>query len=245
MNKMKGLIPAAGKGKRLEPLTLAIPKELLMVGDKACIEHVVDAFKIADINDILIIVGWRKHALLDYFGSGKRLNVNITYMVQDERNGLAKAVEYGKKVVGNESFAVILGDNFFFPKTFLKKLIKFHNEKQSECTVAVTKMEDVSSYGVIKPDGDKIIDIIEKPNPKDAPSNLACAGIYIFQPSIFDAIKRTKPDVNNEYQLTDSIKIMIEDKKPVFFKELKGAHIDIGTPERLKIANRFFYKKKL
>jgi len=243
VKKMKGLIPAAGMGTRLGPITLAIPKELLMVGDKACIEHVVEAFKLAGITDITIVVGWRKHAILDYFGSGKRLDVNITYIVQDERNGLAKAVECGKNVINHNSFAVILGDNFFYPKTFLKEIITFHNDRNSECTVGVTPMNDVSSYGVIKPKDERIIDIVEKPKQKDAPSNLACAGIYVFKPSIFDAIKKTKPDGNNEYQLTDSIKGMIEDKKPVFYKELHGRHIDIGSPERLKMANKFFSQK--
>lgn len=244
MIKMKGLIPAAGMGTRLGPITLAIPKELLMVGDKACIGHVVEAFKLAGITDIAIVVGWKKHAILDYFGSGKRLGVNITYIVQDERNGLAKAVECGKNAINHNSFAVILGDNFFYPKTFLTELIKFHNEKNSECTVGVTPMKDVSSYGVIKPKDERVIDIVEKPKQKDAPSNLACAGIYVFNPSIFDAIKKTKPDANNEYQLTDSIKLLIEEKKPIFFKELKGKHIDIGSPERLRMANRFFSQKK-
>jgi len=242
--KMKGLIPAAGMGTRLGPITLAIPKELLMVGDKACIGHVVEAFKLAGITDIAIVVGWKKHAILDYFGSGKRLGVNITYIVQDERNGLAKAVECGKNAINHNSFAVILGDNFFYPKTFLTDLIEFHNEKNSECTVGVTPMKDVSSYGVIKPKDERVIDIVEKPKQKDAPSNLACAGIYVFKPSIFDAIKKTKPDANNEYQLTDSIKLLIEEKKPIFFKELKGQHIDIGSPERLRMANKFFSQKK-
>ena len=241
---MKGLIPAAGMGTRLGAITLAIPKELLMVGDKACIGHVVEAFKLAGITDITIVVGWRKHAILDYFGSGKRLGVNITYIVQDERNGLAKAVECGKNAINHNSFAVILGDNFFYPKTFLTDLIEFHNEKNSECTVGVTPMKDVSSYGVIKPKDERVIDIVEKPKQKDAPSNLACAGIYVFKPSIFDAIKKTKPDANNEYQLTDSIKLLIEEKKPIFFKELKGKHIDIGSLERLRMANKFFSQKK-
>ena len=244
MIKMKGLIPAAGMGTRLGPITLAIPKELLMVGDKACIGHVVEAFKLAGITDIAIVVGWKKHAILDYFGSGKRLGVDITYIVQDERNGLAKAVECGKNAINHNSFAVILGDNFFYPKTFLTELIEFHNEKNSECTVGVTPMKDVSSYGVIKPKDERVIDIVEKPKQKDAPSNLACAGIYVFKPSIFDAIKKTKPDANNEYQLTDSIKLLIEEKKPIFFKELKGKHIDIGSPERLRMANKFFSQKK-
>ena len=242
---MKGLIPAAGTGERLKPITLAIPKELLMVGDKAVIEHVIEAFKTAGITDIVIVVGWRKHAILDYFGSGERLNVNITYVVQDERTGLAKAVESGKRAINDDSFAVVLGDNFFYPKTFLKDIIKFHNEKKSECTVGVVKMKDVTSYGVIKPKGDRIVDLVEKPKQKDAPSNLACAGIYVFEPSIFKAIEKTKPDKHDEFQLTDSIKIMVDENKDVFYSELKGKHIDVGTLERLKMANKFFATNSL
>ncbi len=237
---VKGLIPAAGTGDRLKPITLAIPKELLVVGQKACIEHVVEAFKIAKITDISIIVGWKKHAILDYFGSGKRLGVDITYLVQDEAEGLAKAVEVGKKAMDNEHFAVILGDNFFWPKTFLKDLIEFHNKKNSDCTVGVQCTDDPSSYGVIKPKNDRIIEFVEKPKKEDAPSNLAAAGIYVFSPEIFNAIIKTQKDKNGEYQLTDSIKIMIEEGKNVYYKKLKGEHIDIGSPEKLKKANDFF-----
>jgi dTDP-glucose pyrophosphorylase len=238
---MKGLIPAAGTGKRMEPITLAIPKELLVVGQKACIEHVAEAFKIAGITDLTVIVGWKKHAILDYFGSGKRLEVDITYLVQDDVEGLAKAVEVGKKTIGDESFAVVLGDNFFYPKTFLKEIINFHKKQKADCTIGVFETDEPEDYGVIKPDNGKdILDIVEKPKKEKAPSNLAVAGIYVFNSSIFDAIKKTKKDKNGEYQLTDSIKIMIKEKKSVYFKKLKGEHIDIGTPGKLKKANDFF-----
>jgi len=239
---MKGLIPAAGTGSRLKPITNAIPKELLLVGTKATIEHVVEAYKIAGITDITIIVGWKKHAILDYFGSGKRLDVDINYLVQDEREGLARAIEVGKKQMTNGSFAVVLGDNFFYPKTFLKDIIDFHKKEKAECTVGVFKVDDPSPYGVIEPDEDRkhIIDFIEKPEKKDAPSKLASAGIYVFENSIFDAIKKTKKDERGEYQLTDSIKILIDEGKNVLFKKLKGKHIDIGSPGKLKEANDFF-----
>jgi len=238
---MKGLIPAAGSGERLQPITLAIPKELLVVGQKACIEHVVEAFKLANITDITIVVGWKKHAILDYFGSGKRLNVDITYLVQDNREGLAKAVEVGKRMMGNDTFAVVLGDNFFYPKTFLKEIIDFHIKEKSDCTVGVFRTDNPSNYGVIEPKNNKNIkDIIEKPSKEKAPSNLASAGIYVFEPCIFEAIKKTKKDKKGEYQLTNSIKIMVNEGKKVLYKKLKGNHIDIGTPGTLKKANDFF-----
>lgn len=242
---MKGLIPAAGEGKRLQPITLAIPKELLMVGDKAIIERVIEAIKITGITDITIVVGWRKHAILDYLGSGKRLGVRLTYVVQDRRDGLAKAVQTGKHIIGKEPFIVVLGDNFFYPKTFLKEILDFHQKEGADATIGVAKVEDPTEHGMIKPGKNNIIaDIVEKPKLKDIPSKLGCIGIYMFNPTIFDAIKKTKPGINNEYQLTDSIKIMINQKYKVLFKEISGRHIDIGTIENLKKANLQISKMK-
>jgi len=240
---MKGLIPAAGKGTRLEPITLAIPKELLMVGDKAVIEHVIEAMKMVGIEDIVIVVGWKKHAILDYLGSGERLGVKLTYVVQDRRDGLAKAVAAGEHVIGNETFLVVLGDNFFYPKTFLKDIVEFHNRVDADATIGVAEVEDPTRHGMIKPgENNQIIDIVEKPSPEKSPSNLGCMGVYIFKPIVFDAIRKTKPGVKNEYQLTDSIKILIDEGYKVFYRRIEGKHIDVGTIEDFKKANLFFSK---
>ena len=240
---MKGLIPAAGMGTRLEPITLAIPKELLMVGDKAVIEYVIDAMKQVGITEITIVVGWRKHAILDYLGSGKRLGVKFTYVVQDKRDGLGKAVFAGEHTIGKEPFLVVLGDDFFYPKTFLKDILTFHNEVNADATIGVAKVGDPARHGMIKPgENNKIIDIVEKPSVDNAPSKLGCIGIYIFNSDIFDAVKKTKPGYNNEIQLTDAIKILIEEGKEVFYKEIEGKHIDVGTLEDLRRANDFILK---
>ena len=242
---MKGLIPAAGMGERLKPITLAIPKELLMVGDKAVIEYVIEAMKNVGIKEITIVVGWRKNAILDYLGSGKRLGVNLSYVVQDERNGLAKAVDAGKYLLQGDSFMVVLGDDFFYPKTFLKEILDFHNREDADATIGVAKIEDPSRHGIIKPGTNNIIeDIIEKPSKEKAPSNLGCMGVYIFKSDIFAAIKKTKPGVKDEYQLTDSIKILIDDGKKVLFNEIKGTHIDVGTLEDFRKANAFLLERK-
>ncbi len=237
---MKGLIPAAGRGARLEPITLAIPKELLMIGDKAIIEYVIDAMKKVGIKEITIVVGWRKNAILDYLGSGERLGVKLTYVVQDKRDGLAKAVSAGKHINHDEPFLVVLGDNFFYPKTFLRDILSFHEKNKADATIGVTNVEDPTRHGIIKPgENNKITDLVEKPKPSDAPSKLGCIGIYIFNPVIFDAIEKTKPGFNNEYQLTDAIKILVEKKYKVFYKEIEGKHIDVGTINDLKNANTF------
>ena len=242
---MKGLIPAAGLGTRLRPITLAIPKELMMIGDKAVIEYVIEAMKEVGVDEITIVVGWRKHAILDYLGSGKRLGVKISYVVQDNRDGLAKAVSAGQHVIDKEPFLVVLGDDFFYPKTFLKDILAFHNKNNADATIGVAKVEDVTRHGIIKPGkNDRIDDIVEKPLVEDAPSDLGCMGVYIFKPVIFEAIKKTKPGHKNEYQLTDSIKILIEEGYSVLYSQIDGEHIDVGTLKDYRRANSFLQNHK-
>lgn len=235
----QGLIPAAGSGTRLGPFTNAIPKELLPVGDKAVIEHVVVAMKMAGITDIVIVVSPHKHGISDYLGSGKKFGVNFTYVVQDERLGLANAVLAGEHAI-DSSFAVVLGDNFFSPKSFLMELISYHTNKNADATVGVCIVKDVTRHGIIKPYEDRIVDMIEKPPVHFAPSNLGAVGMYIFNMSIFDAIKNTMPGFKGEYQLTDSLKLSIQNGKKVLFKKLNGIHIDVGTPKDLMLANEWY-----
>ncbi len=240
---MRGLIPAAGKGTRMRPFTRAYPKELLPVGKKAVIEHAIDALRLADIDDICIIVGHKQHAILDYLGSGEELGVQLTYAVQDERNGLATAVGAGERVIDGEPFAVVLGDSFFNPKDFVGELRNYHEEEGADVTIGAVEVEDPTSYGIIDADGHSegvANGLVEKPGKGEAPSNLAIAGVYIFEPEIFDAIDRTEKGKGGEYQLTDSIRVMMEDGMDVRYKHIPGEWIDVGTPERLKRANREF-----
>lgn len=235
----QGLIPAAGSGTRLGPFTNAIPKELLPVGDKAVIEHVVEAMRLAGITEIVIVVSPHKHGISDYLGSGKKFGVNFTYVVQDERLGLANAVLAGEHAIDG-SFAVVLGDNFFFPKSFLLELISYHIKRGSDATVGVGDVKDVTRHGVIKPDGDRIADMVEKPTADLAPSNLGAVGVYVFETTIFDAIRNTEPGFKGEYQLTDSLRIAINNGNNVFYRKLNGIHIDVGTPRDLMLANEWY-----
>lgn len=236
-----GVIPAAGSGTRLGPFTNAIPKELLPVGDKAVIEHVVEAMTLADINDIVIVCSPHKHGLSDYLGSGKRFGVNLSYVIQDERRGLADAVLSAEHLL-DESFAVVLGDNFFHPKSFLGELISYHVEREADATLGVAEVEDVSRHGIIAPQEDRIVDIAEKPSPEQAFSRLGAIGMYVFQPDVFDAIRKTKPGHKGEIQLTDSVKVMINEKKKVLYRKIDGIHIDVGTPRDLMKANDWYMR---
>jgi len=237
-----GVIPAAGRGERLLPLTRAMPKEMVIVDGKPFIQYVVEGMAAAGVEKIYIITGWRKHSVLDYFGSGAKFGVDISYIVQDEMLGLADAIGRVRNFV-NESFVVGLGDDIFYPTSCIKDIIDFHETKKPSATLSIEQVDknEVEKYGIVKIDNnERILDLIEKPKIGEAPSNLAIAGIYVFTSDIFDAISRTKPGKNNELQLTDSIKLLVDAGKTVYAKKLDGQRITIGSIDELRKANEFF-----
>lgn len=238
---MKGVIPAAGKGERMEPFTDAYPKELLPVGEKAVIHHAVEDMKAAGIEDICIVVGWKQHAIMDYLGSGEDLGVQLTYVVQEERNGIAGAIESAKHYVEDERFAVVLGDNYVDDKDSLKDLVNFHKQKDFDATVGAFRPDNITSYGVLDPGEDNYVqELVEKPSEDEAPSEVAVSGMYVFEPEIFDAVKKVERGEGGEYQLTDAIEILRKRNNNVGYREIQGTRIDIGTPERLRKANKRF-----
>jgi glucose-1-phosphate thymidylyltransferase long form len=235
---MKGLIPAAGKGTRMEPFTNAYPKELLPVGEKAVIHHAIEDMKAAGIEDICIIVGWKQHAIMDYLGSGEDMGVQLTYVVQDERDGLAGAVKSAEHYIKDDSFAVVLGDNYVDDKEALKDLVDFHKAEGFDATIGTFRPEDVTSYGVLDVEGNEVKGMVEKPSENEAPSNIAISGMYVFEPGILDAIEDVEKGKGGEYQLTDAIDILRQRSDNVGYKDILGTRIDVGTPERLREANR-------
>ena len=237
---MKGLIPAAGKGTRMRPFTRAYPKELLPVGEKAVIEHAIHALKEAGITEITVVVGWKQHAILDYLRSGDEYGVELTYVVQDDRNGLAGAIKAGEHVIGEEEdFAVVLGDNYLESIDVVKDLRQFQNEKDFDVTIGTQEVDEVESYGIIDPGEDNTIEgMVEKPSKQEAPSNMGITGVYLLSPEIFTAIDEIEKGKGDEYQLTDAIDRMRRNDYDVGYKEIIGEYIDVGTPGRLREANR-------
>ncbi|MEM3860573.1 MAG: UTP--glucose-1-phosphate uridylyltransferase [Candidatus Micrarchaeaceae archaeon] len=250
MKIKKAVIPAAGLGKRFYPLTRAQPKEMLPIVDKPVIHYVVEEAVKSGIEEILIIVGKGKDSIINYFdksdldnGLEKEFGLdkfpNIYFVRQKEQKGLADAVYYSKGFVGDEPFVVLLGDTIYrtnTTKTVTKQILDIYEEKAAPI-IAVEKVsqEKIKDYGII--DGKqinkhiwKITDLIEKPNPKYAPSNIGITGIYALEPNIFEYIKKIKPGVNGEYQLTDALKLLCKDK-PIFGYIFNGKRYDIGTKE--------------
>jgi len=251
----KAVIPAAGKGIRLRPLTLAMPKETLPIVDKPAIHHITHSLKLAGIEDVIIVSGYKKHALMDYFstpdsefneGTKELDGLNFLFATQRNSIGIADAIGRAKSLVGNEPFVVVFGDTIITPPTYLKKLINAHtsvriHDKNLAATIGIMKVEDVERWGIAKISKSnkiancfKVLDLVEKPKKERAPSNWAVSGCYVFEPVVFEAIRETlnrPPGARGEYQITDSMKILIEKGFSVYAMPLKIGHHDLGTIE--------------
>jgi len=241
----KGIVLAAGKGTRLRPLTLAIPKEMIRVGAKPVIEHAISVLKAGGVREILVVVGRKKEAIMDYLGSGERLGVDIYYKVQEEPRGTAHAVYQGRDFVGDEDFAVIYGDNYLKPYEVMSEVVKFHEEKGADATLVLHPVEDPRRFGIVKIDADgRVLGMIEKPTLEEAEpykvgdEYLNIAGLLILKPIVFDFIERTKPGKDGETWLTDSVELMRKSGYRILAHLFKGTRYDIGTFESLMKADR-------
>jgi UTP--glucose-1-phosphate uridylyltransferase len=243
----KAVIPAAGLGSRMYPLTRAQPKEMLPILDKPVIHHVVDEILSAGIDQILIIVGKGKESIINYFDYNEldsKFNITpdfpeIFFVRQREQKGLADAVKYAKKFVNDEPFLVLAGDTIYksrTDKTVVRQLLDIFDKTQStSICLEEVPMEKTKYYGIVK--GEKvdnnlylIKDMIEKPEISEAPSNLAITAAYALEPEIFDFINKINPGKNNEYQLTDALNLMCKEKD-LFGVKIDGKRYDIGSKE--------------
>ncbi len=240
----KAIVLAAGVGNRLKPITDAIPKEMIRVGRRPVIEHVLKVLKAGGIEDVLIIVGWKKHALVDYLGSGKRLGLKIYYRMQEEPLGTAHAVSLGDDFIGDEDFVIMYGDNYITPYDTMDRIIKFHKEKKSTGTLVLNPVEDPRRFGVVQMDeNNQINGMIEKPTWEEAEPYklndhwLNIAGMMVLNGKIFSYIEATEPGKNGELWLTDSIELMRKGGNDLYGYIFTGKRFDIGTFESLREAD--------
>ncbi len=252
----KAVFPAAGLGTRFLPATKAQPKEMLPVVDKPIIQYGVEEAVAAGIDQIIVVTGRDKRAIVDHFdisfelehylkdrGKTRELQVvrkisdmvDITYIHQKEPLGLGHAVLMAKDVVGNEPFAVFLADDIIRSQTpVIKQMMEVYAQHQvSVLALQRVEPEQVSRYGVVKvatSDGriHEVVDMVEKPEPSKAPSNLAILGRYLLKPSIFGILETTHEGVGGEIQLTDALRSMAQQEK-VLGLEFEGTYHDVGT----------------
>ncbi len=233
---MKAVVLAAGPGTRLRPHTHTGPKHMLPVANKPVMQYIVEKLASAEIREIIFIVGYREDAIMEHFENGEKFGVKIDYVKQDKRLGLAHAVGLARGLVGGEPFVVILGDNLF--NMPFSKIMDLHLKSKAPCSVAISRVDNPQIFGVVKIEGDRIVDLVEKP--KDPPTNYAIAGIYFFsEPElVFDAIDRLKPSSRGEYEITDALKLMLSEGTTINPIILEGYWKDTGLPEDLLEANK-------
>ncbi len=251
----KAIIPAAGLGTRFLPATKAMPKEMLPILDKPTIQYIVEEASRAGIEDIIIVTGKHKRAIEDHFDNQKELEMvledkgktellekvqystelaNIFYVRQKEQKGLGHAIYSARQFIGNEPFAVLLGDDIVESDIpAIKQLMDVYEETgNSVIGVQEVPETDTHRYGIIDPLSKEerryeVQKFVEKPKQGTAPSNLAIMGRYVLTPEIFDYIKTQKKGAGNEIQLTDAIERMNNDYQ-VFAYDFIGNRYDVG-----------------
>lgn len=250
----KAIIPAAGLGTRFLPATKAQPKEMLPIVDKPAIQYIVEEAVASGIEDILIITGRGKRAIEDHFDRSLELEdalirkgesdlldlvreiaaVDIHYIRQKEPRGLGHAVYCARKFIGDEPFAVLLGDDIVVSSTpCLKQMLDLYVQRGGSF-VAVQEVPpaEASRYGIVRPQPlgpglFRALDLIEKPRPAEAPSRLAIIGRYILGPAIFPLLETTTPGAGGEIQLTDALRRLAA-TEPIYAYAFQGRRYDVG-----------------
>ncbi|MGH2811359.1 MAG: UTP--glucose-1-phosphate uridylyltransferase [Actinomycetota bacterium] len=253
----KAVVPAAGLGTRTLPASKAVPKELLPVVDKPVIQYTVEEIARARIREVCIVISRGKEAIADHFGPNSELEsaleergkvalldeiraiqrlAEISYAKQDEPLGLGHAVLCARDQVGEEPFAVALPDEIYDPGENLLGEMVASFEQDGTSVIAVTEVphEEIGLYGSIDPEGDgeflRVRSVVEKPEPSEAPSNLAVIGRYVLEPRIFDVLEDLGPGTGGEIQLTDGLEVLAREGR-LSARVYRGRRWDVGKKD--------------
>ena len=266
----KCLFPAAGYGTRFLPATKSIPKAMLPVVDKPLMQYGVEEAIEAGMDNMTIITGKDKRAIKDHFDRNDELEKQVSgtdkekylvsinnvidsavfsYTRQVEMKGLGHAILTGETLIGDQAFAVVLADDLCYSpeQGVLAQMIELY--KKYQCSIVAVEevpADETHKYGVIageeiEPGIIRINDMVEKPAPENAPSNLAIIGRYILTADIFDVIRQTPPGKNNEVQITDALMTQAKQGGVIGYK-FKGQRFDCGSVDGFMKANNFFYE---
>lgn len=258
MKVRKAVIPAAGFGTRMLPASKSVPKEMLPIYDKPTLHHIVKEVVDSGITDILIIISKDKGSIEDYFDVNFELEyelnkksseisreihelskmANIYTIRQKKKNGLGDAIKYAESFVGDEPFAILLGDDIIYNTSDELPCIKqmadiYEKEETPVLGVQEVSWDDVDKYGIVNgvKTSDRITEVeslVEKPSRDEATTNLAILGRYIVTPDIFPILHETKPGKNNEIQLTDALNQLAEKRKMIAY-DFIGKRYDVGN----------------
>ena len=231
---MKGIILHGGHGTRLRPLTHTGPKQLLPIANKPMSQYCIESMKDSGVTEIAVIIGGvGSDKVIEHYGNGNKLGVNLTYVKQEHPKGISHAIRLCKDFIKNDKFLVFLGDNII--QKSIRNYVKEFEKTQYDATVLLCEVDNPSRFGIADIKNGKIINIIEKP--KEPPTNLAVTGIYLLTPKIFDIIDNLKPSWRNELEITDALDMLLKKNDSINYHIITSYWKDTGTPEDILNAN--------
>jgi len=231
---MKGLILSGGRGTRLRPITFTSAKQLVPVANKPILFYGIEALAASGIREIGIVVGDTRQEIRDAVGDGSRFGVTVTYIEQEAPLGLAHAVLVSEPFLGNDPFCMYLGDNLIRER--LEPLVTRFRDEKPNCQILLAAVPDPTQFGVAVLKDGQVVRLVEKP--KEPPSNLGLVGVYMFDATVFKAVKAIKPSARGELEITDAIQWLIDQGLTVRPHVIEGWWKDTGKLEDLLEANR-------
>ena len=232
----KAVVLAAGRGTRMRELTVDLPKPMIEVRGKPVLQHIVEGLRDAGVFRFVIIVGYHAETIRNFFGDGRRHNVDIGYVAQTVQDGTGRVVALARDFTGGSPFILSYGDILISPENY-RRVVDLPND--CEAIVTVTRGEDVSKGGaVFVNERMELVDLREKPKPGEPTSSWYNAGLYAFRPSIFEFIATLKPSPRGEYELTDAVRDLAHSGKKTQALELAGEWADVRDPEVLAKLNQ-------
>ncbi len=232
---MKGLMLCAGLGTRLWPITLSLPKHLIPIANRPILFYLIDLFVKVNIVEIGIVVGSNENIFKEALKNYENKKVKFEYITQKKPLGLANAVLASRDFIKDDMFLMMLGDNLYDPA--IENSINEVISMAGNCQIIIKEVDNPHRYGIVDIGNGQVLDVIEKPD--NPPSNLAIAGIYVFDKNIFTACKNIKLSCRGEYEITDSIKWLIDNRFKVEYKKIDYLWMDLGKPEDILDANQY------
>ena len=232
---MKGIILHGGYGTRLRPLTYSRPKQLLPIANIPMSQYGLSSLVKAGISEIAIIIGGENaNKVKEYYKNGEKFNAKITYIYQDEPKGISHAISLCKDFVGNEKFAVFLGDNILVKE--ISEYVEDFKNSDDEGKILLCEVPNPQQFGIIDIASDGTIKkIMEKP--KNPPTNLAVIGVYFLTPKFFEIIKNLKPSARGELEITDALQLLLDSNYKISYDKITNYWKDTGTPSDIIDAN--------
>jgi UDP-N-acetylglucosamine diphosphorylase / glucose-1-phosphate thymidylyltransferase / UDP-N-acetylgalactosamine diphosphorylase / glucosamine-1-phosphate N-acetyltransferase / galactosamine-1-phosphate N-acetyltransferase len=231
----KAVVLAAGRGTRMREMTAAVPKPMLEVRGKPVLQHIVEGLRDAGVRELLIVVGYRADAVLNFFGDGSRYKIQMQYATQVVRDGTGRVVDLARNFASDSPFVLSYGDILVDPANY-KRIVELADD--SEAIITVKRGEDVTKGGaVFLNEQMELVDLREKSKPGELMSPWYNAGLYAFRPSIFEFTAKLKPSPRGEYELTDAIRELAQSGRKVKALELAGEWADVRDPKVLAILN--------